>query len=140
MFLAVPFLGVVSATWSAVLHAFDPDDELAPISADAGRRPGIRRRRRRTAARRPRTTGGADAGLSSAGPIPERVVKHTASGIYACPPGMAGTRLVGETLSGPDRKGGDGAPGHARDLLQDIARRGGSTRRPTTGDRPIRLG
>ena len=40
MFLVVPFLGVVAATWQTVLHLFDPDDDLAPAAA-VGVDPGL---------------------------------------------------------------------------------------------------
>jgi putative heme transporter len=39
MFLVVPFLGVIAATWRLVLHLFDPDDEPQP--SIAGDRPPL---------------------------------------------------------------------------------------------------
>ena len=42
MFLVVPFLGVVAATWRLVLHVFDPDDsqlvaeETSPRGSEVG--------------------------------------------------------------------------------------------------------
>jgi predicted PurR-regulated permease PerM len=41
MFLVVPFLGVVAATWRTVLHAFDPDDELEPVEVAADPGPAV---------------------------------------------------------------------------------------------------
>jgi predicted PurR-regulated permease PerM len=35
MFLVVPVVGIVAATWRTVLHLFDPDDVAAPVPISA---------------------------------------------------------------------------------------------------------